>query len=64
MKWTIHFRVKFSPPILIVENLLSDAQRGCGCPLPEGVQGQAGWGFEPPGLEGGVLAYSRGVGTR
>ena len=56
--------MKFSPPILIVENLLSDAQRGCGCPLPEGVQGQAGWGFEPPGLEGGVLAYRRGVGTR
>ena len=30
------------------------AQLGCGCPLPEGVQGQAGWGFEQPGLEGSV----------
>ena len=24
----------------------------------------AGWGFEPPGLEGGVPAYSREVGNR
>jgi len=32
--------------------------------LPGGVQGQAGWGFEQPGLVGGVPAYSRGVGTR
>jgi len=29
-----------------------------------GVQGQAGWGFEQPGLVGGVPAYSRGIGTR
>ena len=28
---------------------------------PGGVQGQAGWGFEQPGLEGGVPAYSRGL---
>ena len=36
-------------------------QRGCGCPLPGSIQGQAGWGFEQPGLEGGVPAYSRGL---
>jgi len=40
------------------------AQQGCGCPLPGGVQGQAGWGFEQTGLEGVVPAYDRGVGTR
>ena len=34
------------------------AQRACGCPLPEGIQGQAGWGCEQPGLEGCVPAYS------
>ena len=27
------------------------------------VQSQVGWGFEQPGLVGGVPAYSRGVGT-
>ena len=32
-------------------------------PSHEGIQGQAGWGFEQPGLMGGVPAYSR-VGTR
>ena len=26
------------------------AQRSCGWPLPVGVQGQVGWGFEPPHL--------------
>ena len=37
------------------------AQQGCGCPLPGSIQGQAGWGFEQPGLEGAVPAYSRGL---
>ena len=37
------------------------SQLGCGCPLPESIQGQAGWGFEQPGLEGGVPACSRGL---
>ena len=32
-------------------------------PLPGSTQGQAGWGCEQPGLEEGVPAYSRGVGT-
>lgn len=40
---------------------------GTGCPerlwmppLPESTQGQAIWGFEQTGIEGGVPAYSRG----
>jgi len=32
---------------------------GCERPLPGGIQGQAGWGFEQPGLVGGVPACSR-----
>ena len=32
---------------------------GCERPLPGGIQGQAGWGFEQPGLVGDVPAYSR-----
>uniref|UniRef100_A0A8C3KN86 Protein CASP n=1 Tax=Calidris pygmaea TaxID=425635 RepID=A0A8C3KN86_9CHAR len=39
------------------------AQGSCGCPIPGGVQGQAGWGLEQPGLVGGVPAQGRGVGT-
>jgi len=31
------------------------------CPLPGSIQGQAGWGCEQPGLQGGVPAYSRGL---
>lgn len=27
------------------EALEKTAQRGCGCPIPACVQGQAGWGF-------------------
>jgi len=33
-------------------------------PLPGSVQGQAGWGFEQPGLVEGVPAHGMGVGTR
>jgi len=28
-------------------------------PQPGSIQGQVGWGFGQPGLEGGVPAYSR-----
>ena len=43
-----------------------DAQRGCGCPIPGGVQGQVGWGPGLPGLvlnvEVGGPACGEGVG--
>ena len=43
------------------------AQRGCGCSIPGGVQGQVGWGPGQPGLVvdlvAGNLACNRGVGT-
>jgi len=41
------------------------AQRGCGCPIPGGVQDQVGWGPGQPGLvlnvEIGGPAYGRGL---
>jgi len=40
------------------------AQGGCGCPIPGGIQGQAGCGSGQPVLVAGNLAHSRGVGTR
>ena len=46
------------------ETLEQVAQRRCGYPLPGNIQGQAGWDFEQPGLEGGVSAYSRGLELR
>jgi len=39
------------------------AQGGCGCPIPGGIQGQAGCGSGQPGLVVGNLAHSRGVET-
>ena len=30
-------------------------QRGCGCPIPGGVQGQVGWGTGQPGLVNGEV---------
>ena len=40
------------------------AQGGCGCPIPGGIQGQAGCGSGQPGLVVGDPAHSRGAGTR
>jgi len=40
------------------------AQGGCGCPIPGGIQGQAGCGFGQPGLVVRDPAHSRGVETR
>ena len=48
------------------EVLEQAAHRGCGCPIPGGVQGQVGWGPGQPGLvlnvEAGGPACGRGVG--
>ena len=35
------------------------AQGGCGCPIPGGIQGQAGCGSGQPGLVVGDPAHSR-----
>ena len=40
------------------------AQGGSGCPIPGGIQGQAGCGSGQPVLVVGNPAHSRGVGTR
>ena len=40
------------------------AQGGCGCPIPGGIQGQAGRGSGQSGLVVGDPAHSRGVETR
>ena len=36
-------------------------QGGCGCPIPAGIQGQAGCGSGQPGLVVGDPAHSRGL---
>lgn len=43
------------------EALEQTAQRSCECPIPDGVQYQAGWGFGQPYLLGGASAHSRGL---
>lgn len=40
------------------------AQQGCRCPVPGSIQGQAVWGLEQPGIEGGGPVSSKGFGTR
>ena len=37
------------------------AQGSCGCPIPGGIQGQAGCGSGQPGLVAGDPAHSRGL---
>jgi len=39
------------------------AQGDCGCPIPGGIQGQAGCGFGQAGVVVGDPAQSRGVET-
>jgi len=59
--------IRYKEEILYYEGgeaLEQVAQRSCVCPLPGSVQGQAGCGFEQPGLVEDVPAHGRGVGTR
>ena len=46
------------------DTLEQAAQGGCGCPIPGGIQGQAGCGSGQPGLVAGNPAHSRGIETR
>ena len=55
---------KMTTIVTILDKLEQVAQRSCGCPLPESVQAQVGWGFEQPGLVESVPAHGRGVGPR
>ena len=43
------------------ETLEQVAQWGCGCPLPGTIQGQAGWGFEQPGLVRDLVLTAGGL---
>ena len=45
------------------EVLAQAAQRGCGCPVPEGVQGRVGWSPGDPDLVLDLVAGSLGCGT-
>ena len=49
--------------LVVVDTLEQVAQGGCGCPIPGGIQGQAGCGSGQPGLLVGNPAHSRGVET-
>ena len=40
------------------------AQGGCGCPIPGGIQDQAGCGSDQPGLVVGDPAHSKEVEIR
>jgi len=46
---------------IICMELEQVAQGGCGCPIPAGIQGQAGCGSGQPGLLVGRPAHSRGL---
>ena len=45
---------------LVGDTLEQVVQGGCGCPIPGGIQGQAGCGFGQPGLVVGDPAHSGG----
>jgi len=45
----------------VLEMAKEVAQGGCGCPIPGGIQGQAGCGSGQPGLLVGDPAHSRGL---
>ena len=67
LNWNGEVQVGYQEEILHTEGgdaLEQVAQGGCGCPIPGGIQGQAGCGSGQPGLVVGDPAHSRGVETR
>jgi len=58
----IYFTWNSAAPTKEALDLLAQvAQGGCGCPIPAGIQGQAGCGSGQPGLLVGDPAHSRGL---
>jgi len=62
-RFRLDIRRKFFT-LRVVHALEQVAQRDCGCPIPGGIQGQAGCGFGQPGPVIGNRAHSRTVETR
>jgi len=56
--------ISWGPSQADSEALEQVAQGGCGCPIPGGIQGQAGCGSGQPDLVVGDPAHSREVETR
>jgi len=56
-RFRLDFRKKFF--IQNGEALAQVAQKSCGCPIPGGVQGKAGWGPGQPDLVDGVPIHGR-----
>jgi len=57
-------KIRYEKEILYYEGgeaLEQVSQRSCGCLLPGSVQGQAGLGFEKPGLVEDVPAMAGGL---
>jgi len=59
-RFGLDMRRKFFPQ-RVVTHCSQVAQGGCGCPIPAGIQGQAGCGSGQPGLLVGDPAHSRGL---
>ncbi len=60
----LHFALGLKAEMLLLNtdtDLEQVAQGGCGCPIPAGIQGQAGCGSGQPGLLVGHPAHSRGL---
>jgi len=57
------FRLDFSRKFFTEhgDTMVQVAQGGCGCPIPGGIQGQAGCASGQSGLVVGNPAHSRGV---
>jgi len=60
----LHFALGLKAEMLLLNtdtDLEQVAQGGSGCPIPAGIQGQAGCGSGQPGLLVGDPAHSRGL---
>ena len=62
-RFRLDIRRKFFPQRVVMHRK-EVAQGGCGCPIPGGIQSQAGCGSGQPGLVVGDPGHSRGVETQ
>ena len=65
LRWEV--QVRYQEEVFHIDGggaLEQVAQGGSGCPIPGGIQGQAGCGSGQPDLVVGDPAHSRGVETR
>lgn len=61
---TLFYTMQYAMSLTLILLHCTSAKTFIKISLPGNIQDQSGWGFEQPGIQGRVTAYTRRLGTK